>query len=172
MITSFSLANSLRSTPNRLALVSMPRSQNSILRRRDAFTLIELLIVIAIIAILAGIAFPAMQGALDSAKRGQARNDASQIASAIKAYRLEFGRLPAAGSEIAAITGDNPKKIIFLEAKQAKGGKNGISGGTMLDPWGQPYTIKTDESGRINGHITTAVVSTKDNKGKTISNVE
>jgi type II secretory pathway pseudopilin PulG len=168
MITSFSLANSLRSTPNRLALVSMPRSENSILRRRDAFTLI----VIAIIAILAGIAFPAMQGALDSAKRGQARNDASQIASAIKAYRLEFGRLPAAGSEIAAITGDNPKKIIFLEAKQAKGGKNGISGSTMLDPWGQPYSIKTDESGRINGHITTAVVSTKDNKGKTISNVE
>jgi type II secretion system protein G len=150
----------------------MPKSRNSNLRQFGAFTLIELLVVIAILAILAGIAFPAMQGAIDSAKRGQARNDANQIASAIKAYRLEFGRLPAAGSEIAAITGDNPKKIIFLEAKQAKGGKNGISGSTMLDPWGQPYNIKTDESGRINGHITTAVVSTKDNKGKTISNVE
>ncbi len=142
------------------------------LRRHSAFTLIELLVVIAILAILAGIAFPAMQGAIDSAKRGQARNDANQIASAIKAYRLEFGRLPSAGSEIAAITGDNPKKIIFLEAKQAKDGKNGISGGTMLDPWGSAYEIQTDESGRIGGHITTAIVSTKDKKGKTISNVE
>lgn len=141
-------------------------------RKRSAFTLIELLVVIAILVILAGIAFPAMQGALDSAKRGQARNDANQIASAIKAYRLEFGRLPAAGSEIAAITGANPKRIIFLEAKQAKDGKGGISGGEMMDPWGKPYTIVTDESGRIGGHITTAIVSTTDNKGKTISNVE
>jgi hypothetical protein len=45
----------------------------------------------------------------------------------VKSYRLEYGRLPPAGEEIAALTGKNPKKIIFLEAKQAKDGKGGIS---------------------------------------------
>lgn len=141
-------------------------------RRPAAFTLIELLVVIAILAILAGIAFPAMQGAMDSAKRGQARNDVNQIATAVKNYRLEFGRLPEAGNEIAALTGDNPKAIIFLEAKQAKDGKGGISGEAMMDPWGKAYDIRTDESGKIDGHITTVIVSTTDNKDKRISNVE
>jgi len=142
-------------------------------RRPAAFTLIELLVVIAILVILAGIAFPAMQGALDSAKRGQARNDVHQIAAAVKAYRLEYGRLPTPGQEIAQLTGDNPRKLIFLEAKQAKGGKGGLVGNNQMNnPWGEPYVINTDESGRIQGHITMVIVSTKDNKGKTISNVE
>jgi len=113
-----------------------------------------------------------MQGAMASAKRGQARNDVAQIVAAVKSYRLEYGRLPAAGQEIAALTGENPKKIIFLEAKQAKDGKGGISGTSMMNPWGEAYEIRTDESGRIDGHITTVIVSTTDNKGKTISNVE
>lgn len=165
-------ARGLQCADNRFTSDPMNQPGHTRLRRQNAFTLIELLVVIAILAVLAGIAFPAMQGAIDSAKRGQARNDANQIASAIKAYRLEFGRLPAAGSEIAAITGDNPKKIIFLEAKKAKDGKNGVSGESMLDPWGNAYEIQTDESGRIDGHITTVIVSTKDKKGKTISNVE
>jgi type II secretion system protein G len=143
-------------------------------RKSSAFTLIELLVVIAILVILAGIAFPAMQGAMDSAKRGQARNDVHQIATAVKAYRLEFGRLPTKGQEIAELTGDNPKQLIFLEAKNAKGDppKAGLSGNQMYNPWGETYTIVTDESGRIDGHITTVLVSTKDNKNKTISNVD
>jgi hypothetical protein len=42
----------------------------------------------------------------------------------------------------------------------------------MMNPWGEAYVIRTDESGRIDGNITTVIVSTKDNKGKTISNVD
>jgi hypothetical protein len=42
----------------------------------------------------------------------------------------------------------------------------------MMNPWGEAYEIRTDESGRIDGHITTVIVSTTDNKGKQISNVE
>jgi type II secretion system protein G len=143
-------------------------------RKASGFTLIELLVVIAILVILAGIAFPAMQGAMDSAKRGQARNDVHQIAAAVKAYRLEFGRLPEKGNEIAALTdpAKNPRGIIFLEAKQAKGGKGGLAGNQMMNPWGEAYVIRTDESGRIDGNITTVIVSTKDHKGKAISNVD
>lgn len=144
----------------RPASFSMPHAPCSTLRKRSAFTLIELLIVIAIIAILAGLAFPAVQGALNSGKKAQARNDVQQLAAAIKAFQLEYGRLPstATGSDtvnadnaavIAALTGSNslnPRGVVFFEPKVAKGGKGGLDGGAYKDPWGNPYTIMLDTS--------------------------
>jgi type II secretion system protein G len=168
-MTSPATRQSLRATA-----IATPHAPCSMQRKACGFTLIELLVVIAILVILAGIAFPAMQGAMDSAKRGQARNDVHQIAAAVKAYRLEFGRLPTPGQEISELTGGNAKQLIFLEAKNAKGDppKAGLSGNQMYNPWGEAYTIRTDESGRIDGHITTVLVRTTDNKGKPISNVD
>ena len=123
----------------------------------SAFTLIELLVVIAIIAILAGLAFPAVQGAMGSAKKAQARNDVNLLASAVKAFQLEYGRLP--GSEtvdglapanlIATLTSsnaNNPRGIVFFEPKIAKGKKNGLStdDGKYYDPWGKEYSVLLD----------------------------
>lgn len=118
-------------------------------RRLAAFTLIELLVVIAIIAILAGLAFPAMQGALDSGRKADARNDVAQIAAAVKAYQLEYGRLPAANNVIRELTGENNRGIVFLEAKRPKGNppRNGVAEGSndYLDSWGRPYIIQLDD---------------------------
>ncbi len=126
-----------------------------------AFTLVELLIVIAIIAILAGLAFPAVQGAMKSGRKSQARNDVHQLAAAVRAFQLEYGRLPttASGSDntnadnasiIRALTGAdttlNPRSIVFFEAKQAKGGKGGLDGGVYKDPWGNAYSFMLDTS--------------------------
>jgi prepilin-type N-terminal cleavage/methylation domain-containing protein len=120
------------------------------------FTLIELLIVISIIAILAGLAFPAVQGALGQGKKAQARNDVNQIATAIKAFQLEYGRLPASGSADTVITPqiwvqaltmsntNNPRNIVFFEPKQAKGGKGGLSNNVYFDPWGLAYNVMLD----------------------------
>jgi len=44
-----------------------------------AFTLLELMVVIAIIVVLAGLLFPAVQSILDRAKKVQAKNDLAQI---------------------------------------------------------------------------------------------
>jgi prepilin-type N-terminal cleavage/methylation domain-containing protein len=136
-----------------------------------AFTLIELLVVISIIAILASLAFPAVNGALDSAKRAKAKNDVVQIVTAIKAYQAEYGRLPTAAVSsddkeeasqgwfqsnndeiIRVLTGENynsmnPRKITFLETRPAKGNKDGVgTDGKFYDPWGTPYAIKLDTS--------------------------
>lgn len=149
-------------------------------RRASAFTLIELLVVMAIIAILAGLGFAAVQGALNSSKRAQARNDVNQAAAAVKSYALEYGRLPEKGKEVASLTGENPKKIVFFEAKTAKGNppKNGLSGGQLLDPWGNPYTFQLDDDydNKVNNILTTVIVESQGDPNQsprqTISNVK
>jgi prepilin-type N-terminal cleavage/methylation domain-containing protein len=63
-------------------------------RRIVAFTLIELLIVITIIAVLIGISFPAYQGIQERAKKVQAQNDLTQMVTGINAFYTEYGQYP------------------------------------------------------------------------------
>jgi type II secretion system protein G len=58
------------------------------------FTLIELLVVITVIAILMALLFPAFKGVQDQAKRTQAKNDLTQIVTAVNAYYTEYGKMP------------------------------------------------------------------------------
>ncbi len=63
-------------------------------RKAGAFTLIELLVVIAIIAVLIGLLFPAFSAVQNQAKRTQAKNDLTQIVTAVNAYYTEYGKYP------------------------------------------------------------------------------
>jgi prepilin-type N-terminal cleavage/methylation domain-containing protein len=62
--------------------------------RSLAFTLVELLTVITIIAILMGLLFPAIAIAKEQARRAQAKSDVMQIAAAVKQYYAEYGKYP------------------------------------------------------------------------------
>ena len=128
------------------------------LKSPRGFTVIELLVVIAIIAILMTLLFPAVQSALDAAKKAQAKNDVTQIATAVVAFDTEYGRLPstnAAPEELnfgaapynALIASNdilNPRKIVFLEVVSYKRGKGGISNGIFVDPWANSYYVGVD----------------------------
>jgi prepilin-type N-terminal cleavage/methylation domain-containing protein len=59
-----------------------------------AFTLIEMLTVIAIIGILAGLLFPAIKSALQRAEIAQAQNDIKTIETALKMFYIDYGRWP------------------------------------------------------------------------------
>jgi len=63
-------------------------------RTRSGFTLIELLTVIAIIAILMGLLLPALNSAKNAAKKTQAKNDLTQLVTAVKQFYTDYGVYP------------------------------------------------------------------------------
>jgi prepilin-type N-terminal cleavage/methylation domain-containing protein len=114
-------------------------------KRTAAFTLIELLVVIAIIIILAGLLYPAYQAVQSQAKRTQAKNDQTQIVTAVNAYYTEYGKYPLvtddtlygpAGTPNNALfdvlratnATENPRQIVFISPPAVKDPANPRSG--------------------------------------------
>ncbi len=65
---------------------------------RRAFTLIELMVVILIIAILASLLLVAVQGAMARAKEARTIIEIDQMAQALEAYRAKYGDYPPIGT--------------------------------------------------------------------------
>jgi len=133
------------------------KTENRKLKTPSAFALIELLIVIAIIGILTSLLFPAVNSAIDAARKAQAKNDVVQIATAVTAYETKHGRLPNTNSGVQTVGGDflsalggsnaaalNPRQVVFIELQNARKGKSGITNGNYVDPWGGSYRIAFD----------------------------
>src|ERR1700730_283040 len=138
---------------------------------RDAFTLIELLVVITIIVILMGLLFPAFRGVQDQAKKTQAKNDLTQIVTAVNAFYTEYGGYPTSAATDATATygpgGNtndalfnelrgisttlNTRQVVFMSPPDVKDPANPRSGigtttgtGQYFDPWGTAYAVALD----------------------------
>jgi len=79
---------------------------NTSRKHTAAFTLVELLTVIAIIAILMGLLFPVIGTIKDKARGVEALNNCKQIVNAVKAYYAEYGKYPTASAGAAVTTTD------------------------------------------------------------------
>jgi general secretion pathway protein G len=62
--------------------------------RFSGFTLIELIVVIALVAVLAAVVAPNLLGKANEANRKSAGIQLEKIANAVELYRLETGRYP------------------------------------------------------------------------------
>lgn len=108
----------------------MTRNESILTRRSDrrsGFTLIEVMLVVVIIGILAGVAVVKFGGKTDDARKAAAKHDITNIGTALRMYELDMGEYP---SSLAAL-------------KQNPGGTKNWKGPYMeklsKDPWQNEY---------------------------------
>ncbi len=78
----------------------MPVARSS--RRRSAFTLLELLAVMAIIAILVSLSFGLVRSSKQRASLARTRGDLATLVQALEAYKRHYGDYPQTGSAAQA----------------------------------------------------------------------
>lgn len=132
-----------------------------------AFTLIEMLIVITIIGILAGISVPVVGGVMERARKVKVLSTIKDLQVAIKSYQTEYNKYPSTttGSDTKALTDAgggllpimlgasgnslNPREIKFVDFPLAKNNRGGLVGSDtasyeLVDEWGQTYRVTMD----------------------------
>ena len=102
---------------------------------KDAgFTLIEIMVVIAIIGILATMIVPKIMGRPDEARATAAKQDVGTIVQALKLYRLDIGRYPTTEQGLKALV---EKPVSEPVPQNWKVG--GYLESLPKDPWGNAY---------------------------------
>jgi general secretion pathway protein G len=101
--------------------------------RRAAFTLLEVLIVVAILVILASAASISLFRYLEDAKVGKAKTEMNTIKSCIGKYYTEHQDWPPQGSLVQTV---GP----MMEGNQ-----------TLTDPWGGTYTFSIEGEQQADG---------------------
>jgi prepilin-type N-terminal cleavage/methylation domain-containing protein len=127
--------------------------------RPAAFTLIELLVVISIIAILAALALPAMNGAIQTARKGEVRAMANQIKAALTTYYAEYGIYPTGTNTDANFvlmmttnSTNNRRGVRFLEIPSKFSNASGLVTPLKFFKTGQSnfsFVCDTDYNGQI-----------------------
>ena len=103
-------------------------------KNNKGFTLIEVMVVIAILGILATMVIPRIMGRPDEARILAAKQDVSTIVQALKLYRLDNGRYPTTEQGLRALTA--PPAVEPLAPNWKTGG---YLERLPNDPWGSPY---------------------------------
>ncbi len=73
--------------------------KRTVLSPRPAFTLVEMLVVLAIIGILAGILVPTINGVINNTRRGALKIEVDELGKAVERYRDKHGDYPPDGSD-------------------------------------------------------------------------
>lgn len=102
--------------------------------KQQGFTLLEMLVVLVIIGLLAGLVGPRLFGKVDSSKISTAETQIKMIKGALETMRLDINRFP---------TVDEGLKILYDQPSQEQV-KNLWQGPYMdepvpMDPWEKPY---------------------------------
>ncbi len=106
-------------------------------RRRDrGFTLIELMVVIVILGILAGLVLPRFMGRTEEAKRTKARLQIENLESALKLYKLDNGAYPSTEQGLDALV-KKPSSGTIPNSWREGGYLE--KGQIPMDPWNRPY---------------------------------
>jgi len=113
-------------------------SRRHVSRRRAGFTLIEILVVIAVISILAALVAPNVFRHVGTAKDAAAKSQMEMIGAALDAYRLDNGRYPSTDQGLEALWAAptvEPRPLNWRGPYLRKA--------VPQDPWGNPYAYES-----------------------------
>lgn len=107
---------------------------------RGGFTLIELMIAIAVFAIISMVVIPGVFGYLERAKTSRVQSDLLALKSALTQYNLAVGKWPSRLKDLVQAPADEKEKAkwpgSFLDKKELP-----------EDAWGNNYVYKLSPAG-------------------------
>jgi general secretion pathway protein G len=107
-----------------------------LVRDKRGFTLIELMVVVVILGILAGLIIPKIMGRTDEARKLKARMQIEQLEQALKLYYLDSGEYPTTEQGLNALI---EKPATEPVPKRWREGGYLEKGKIPRDPWDTPF---------------------------------
>ncbi len=101
----------------------------------DGFTLLELLVVLAILGLLIGLVGPALLHQLGSAKEKIAHQSIERLGTVLDIYKLDVGSYPTSQQGLEALI-KPPAAVAHWSGPYLNGDK------LPLDPWGHPFLYR------------------------------
>lgn len=109
---------------------------------RAGFTLIEMVVVLAVIALLVGLVGPQIVGRVSEARGTTAKAQIDLLSTALENYRLDNGGYPLTSQGLAALR----TRPVQAPAPSNWRGPY-LRKAIPLDPWGRPYQYTSPASG-------------------------
>jgi general secretion pathway protein G len=101
---------------------------------RAGFTLLEMLVVLVVLGLLAGLIGPQLFGRVGEAKATTAKTQMELIGVALDSYRLDNGAYPVTGQGLEALSARPARPPVPLNWRGPY-----LRKAVPNDPWGRPY---------------------------------
>jgi len=117
-------------------------------RRQHGFTLIEIMAVVIIMGLLAGIVGVAIFGQLDTARVNTTRTQMKQLEAALSFYQMDNGRFPSTDQGLRALV---EQPTVGQGARNYRPGGYLQGGQVPTDAWGNEYLYEFPGSNNPQG---------------------
>jgi general secretion pathway protein G len=113
---------------------------------RQAFSLIELLLVLVILSVLAAIVVPKFTGVSEKSRVTKAETEIANMGTALSRFEIEVGRFPSTEETLQALV------VAPSGLAEGKWGGPYLERGVPKDPWGKPYIYRNPGTNNLNGY--------------------
>ena len=103
---------------------------------RSGFTLVELLVVLAVLSLLALFVMPYVTNIMPKARTDTARIQVERLMSTLDVYYLDLGRFPSTDEGLGALT-KRPENATSWRGPYVR------TAASLIDPWGHPYQYRS-----------------------------